>query len=394
MEDALLRCFEYAILQVVEAQRSDLFPLVHKFSCVNKALAAAARADERVPFLIAYFLSPQLPSGRVPTFFFEGVPRSVNLFEGHVPEETAAQVPLQRVTKLSYSEVLGDRKDTRTLLAKKSVKGLRQLAATNTPNDLPPGVPDFAAVYVARLRAVAQALVTTKNTQSFAECEHRGCRQRFFRAPGVVTASIDLDGPRARVAPTDPSHDYWSLLSGKKSEAAPERRFCSPECCKQFHCELDRVLPRLRGKMLDVEPDPGAELSPHSRVLAGLRAAARRNEDFARRLRGAHTHRFRACGKSVFRERAETLTTQLNLDFLLLYAASVLAESKSLSAGLVLAGTQPRWRNRPQFVAAAVKRIKVIYAKHHRDPNVVLYNLLLSSQLLQKVKEQSLTVFR
>ena len=44
MEDALLRCFEYAILQVVEAQRSDLFPLVHKFSCVNKALAAAARA--------------------------------------------------------------------------------------------------------------------------------------------------------------------------------------------------------------------------------------------------------------------------------------------------------------------------------------------------------------
>ena len=43
MEDALLRCFEYATLQVVEAQRSELFPLVHKFSCVNKALAAAAR---------------------------------------------------------------------------------------------------------------------------------------------------------------------------------------------------------------------------------------------------------------------------------------------------------------------------------------------------------------
>ena len=75
MEDALLRCFEYATLQVVEGQRSELFPLVHKFSCVNKALAAAARADQRVPFLIAYFLSPQLPSGRAPTFFFEGVPR-------------------------------------------------------------------------------------------------------------------------------------------------------------------------------------------------------------------------------------------------------------------------------------------------------------------------------
>ena len=72
----------------------------------------------------------------------------------------------------------------------------------------------------------------------------------------------------------------------------------------------------------------------------------------------------------------------------------MLAESKSLSAGLVLAGTQVRWRNRPQFVAAAVKRIKAIFDKYQRDPSVVLYNLLLSSQLLQKVKEQSLVVFR
>ena len=125
-----------------------------------------------------------------------------------------------------------------------------------------------------------------------------------------------------------------------------------------------------------------------------LRAAARRNEEFARQLRGVNARRFRACGKTAFRERAETLTRQLNLDFLLLYASSVLAESKSLSAGLVLAGTQVRWRNRPQFVAAAVKRIKTIFDKYHRDPSVVLYNLLLSSQLLQKVKEQSLVVFR
>ena len=58
------------------------------------------------------------------------------------------------------------------------------------------------------------------------------------------------------------------------------------------------------------------------------------------------------------------------------------------------AGTQVRWRNRPQFVAAPAKRIENIYDRYHRDRSVVLYNLLLSSQLLQKVKENSLTLFR
>ncbi len=391
MEDALSRLFEHAVLQVVSGERPDFFPLVHVFTCVHKALAAAARADARLPFVIAYHAMAH--RRRPASFFFEGIPRAVRLFDGAVPPETAAQLPLQRVAKLTYSDALADRASTRALVMKKSERGLRALAATNTPDDVPAGVPPCAAVFTARMRAVAQALQTTKNVACFAECEHRGCRQRFFRAPGVVAASTDLGGTR-RSADAEPSHEYWSLLSGKRSEAAPERRFCSPECCRQFHAELDGALPRLRGKRLDVEPDPGAALSPHSRVVAGLRAAARRNEEFARQLRGVNARRFRACGKTAFRERAETLTRQLNLDFLLLYASSVLAESKSLSAGLVLAGTQVRWRNRPQFVAAAVKRVKAIFDKYQRDPSVVLYNLLLSSQLLQKVKEQSLVVFR
>ena len=76
------------------------------------------------------------------------------------------------------------------------------------------------------------------------------------------------------------------------------------------------------------------------------------------------------------------------------YTSSVIAESKSLSQGLLLAGEKPQWRNRPRFVAASVKKVIALYDKYHRDKSVVLHNLLLSSRLLQKAKEQSLAIFR
>tara|TARA_B100001559_G_scaffold14980_2_gene12704 strand:- start:768 stop:1940 length:1173 start_codon:yes stop_codon:yes gene_type:complete len=390
MEEALLRALEHSLVRLVCGDCDHFFELVHVLPCVSKAFYAAAKADPRLPFMIAYYTASMNPPA---TYFFGGVPRAVNLFQGNVPAETAGDLPLEVVAKLSYTGVLSDRKASAKMLRDESDSRIEKLARTNTPADLPAGVPPRVAIFVARLRAVAQALQVAKNVSNFCECEHRGCRQRFFRAPGVVAASSDLGGKQTR-AETQPSQDYWNLLGNRKAEAASQRRFCSPECCKQFHAELDCALPKLTGKRLDVEADPGVELSPHSRVLAGLRAAAKRNEEFARHLRTAKPRQLRACSKAVYRELAEQRVRQLNLDFLLLYASSVLAESKSLSAGLVLAGTQVRWRNRPQFVAAPAKRIEQIYDRYHRDRAVVLYNLLLSSQLLQKVKEYSLMLFR
>jgi hypothetical protein len=383
MEDALARALEHSIMRTVEGD-SSFFKLAHALSCTTKALAAAAKLDARFPFVIAYQLAMRWRS----KFWLQGIPSAVTLFEGNVPPEMAAELPPAQVARLGFDSLLYDRSDFSVRCNNWSDAKIDAIAASNTPNDLPPGVPKRAAIFVARCRAVAQAVAVGSNVTCFTECAHRGCRRRFFMAPATLPSSADLGGILG-----DASAEYWALLAGRRTDVSPPRRFCSPVCAAQYNREMDAAIPKLAGKALNTEPDPGREMGRQTRVANGLRLSAKRNEEVARQLRGAKPV-FTACSKSDYRQRVETLTRQLNLDFLLLYTSSVIAESKSLSQGLLLAGEKPQWRNRPRFVAASVKKIIALYDKYHRDPAVVLHNLLLSSRLLQKAKENSLSIMR
>ena len=82
----------------------------------------------------------------------------------------------------------------------------------------------------------------------------------------------------------------------------------------------------------------------------------------------------------------------LNIDLGVLYAASVVAESQSLSAGKVLPGASRGWRSRPRFYAAAVRRVAELYDKHHRG-DAIISNVLGHWPFLVKVRERASTIF-
>ena len=82
----------------------------------------------------------------------------------------------------------------------------------------------------------------------------------------------------------------------------------------------------------------------------------------------------------------------MNIDIGLLYAASVVADSKSLSANRVLPGAAENWRSRHVFYAKAVAEVSKIYDKYHRGGNVVA-NFLIHEPFLAKLKEKASRVF-
>ena len=75
-----------------------------------------------------------------------------------------------------------------------------------------------------------------------------------------------------------------------------------------------------------------------------------------------------------------------------LYAASVVADSKTLSANKVLPGASENWRSRPGFYAKAVREVGKIYDKYHKGGNVIS-NMLVHEPFLVKLKEKSTKVF-
>ena len=387
-DDVALRVLECAI-QKLSVRDTQLTVIVDKFPALNKTLSACAKSDARLPFLLAYYGSMQKPN----KFFQDSVAGgSLNLFEGHVPTATFDGIDVEVVKTLSLSSVVEDRKLTAEKLESLPDVKIKRLAAENSPADLPRGVPERVGIFVARARAVAQLLRRHQSAAKFCLCKHAKCNQIFFTGVQPVSSG-DLGGSGA-IDNVDRSSKYWSLIKQKTSVCSMESQFCSAVCSKQYCIEMNTFLPHLSGKRLDADPDPGIELSSQARVFASVRAAARRNEDVARQLRGAAKHRFIAVSKVDFKQQAREIVKALNVDFLLLYGASILAESKTLSAGLNLPGSSFGWRQRPKACAASLKKIISLYERTHRDQDAVIYNLLLSSRILEKVKLAALQIFR
>ena len=101
---------------------------------------------------------------------------------------------LRKGRSFGFDSLLYDRSDFSVRCNNWTNAKIDAIAASNTPNDLPPGVPKRAAIFVARCRAVAQAVAVGSNVTCFTECAHRGCRRRFFMAPATLPSSADLGG--------------------------------------------------------------------------------------------------------------------------------------------------------------------------------------------------------
>jgi hypothetical protein len=73
----------------------------------------------------------------------------------------------------------------------------------------------------------------------------------------------------------------------------------------------------------------------------------------------------------------------LNIDLGLLYAASVIAESKSLSTGKLLPGQSIYWRDNPSFYARALKTVKKLYESTRPHDDTIISSMLTTPRFIE-----------
>ena len=185
------------------------------------------------------------------------------------------------------------------------------------------------------------------------------------------------------------STSYWDLAAGGPEVADEQGEFCTWSCCQQWRWQLAHALPSVV-----MTADHNCRKGGRARVPEALRAVGKRNESASRHLRTIQKeHReFRAVSTGELNKLRKRRVRTLNVDLGLLYAASVVADSKSLSANKVLPGASENWRSRPAFYAKAIREVGRIYDKHHVGGNVIS-NMIVHEPFLLKLKEKASIVF-
>ena len=387
--------------------RQLLVTLLNKLPFVCRSLIADATADVRFVYVMFYERVRMGASGS--GFFLEAVGRGLPLLTGHAP----VVLPQAQVRATTYGQVIQDRVATIARLECSGMRGTRlaTLVAQHRLNDVPAAVPGRVQIFVSRARSLAQGLVAAKPASCFAQCRNRACNRRFFLSTlhGVgddggggadVDGAADAPAGAAASAPAPPpppppltsEPSYWELANTASPLLHLPASFCTWSCSQEWLSQLRAAVPTDEPDALAA--DEHAARSGRARVTEGLRLVVKRNEQEARKLRAIDKERRRfpaVSGRELRAERVRRVRS-LNIDLGVLYAASVVAESQSLSAGKVLPAASRGWRSRPRFYAAAVRRVAEIYDKHHRG-DAIISNVLGHWPFLVKLRERAGKIF-
>ena len=367
------------LLDVAEqAERRANFYLIETLPLCCKQLLASARADPRYVVLVAYeYARLHLATSG---FFHDGIGRALTLFTG--PSPVSLQPAALR--HLSFREVLEDRSSTATRLEALQPRDVERLFAEHRLDDLPERMPARLHIFVSRLRAVAQGLGAVKPATAFATCKNLCCARRFLVNPQGVEAC----GVGRLAEPT-----YWALVGASEATTSPSKSFCAEACHREWTRQMERALPP--DSMTFLEPDKHCRNTGRARVAEALRACVKRNEEASRKLRAIDKSRYRfpSVDRRQLASQRMNRVRMLNVDLGLIYAASVIAESKTLSVGKVLAASSEGWRSRPRFYASAIRKVQALYDKHHRGEHVTISNVLAHWPFLAKLREKAAIIF-
>jgi len=320
--------------------------------------------------------------------FLEGLAGGLPLFSG----PTALSLPDDDLQKLRLRDVVADRIRTVSsleLLTNDSVR-LKQLIGEYTLTDLPPGLPGRVHVFVSRMRGICQGLWRIKPENNFKSCKNCECNRKFYMGTPVEASANAPSGvlSKQQSGSIDPVDAYWDMAAGTPEIKDEQREFCTYSCCLQWRWQLKNAMPEMSPDVMIA--DYQCRKEGRQRVPEALRKCAKRNEAASRHLRIIEKERrtFPAIAKADLRVQRMRRVTMLNIDLGLVYTASVLAESKSLSSNKVLPGASEGWRSRPMFYAKALKTAMAMYKKHHVGGNVIA-NLLVHEPFLVKLKEKA-----
>lgn len=375
---------EAALEPAESAHRRSLLGLLQSLPICCGGLAAHVAADPRYVVLVAYERT-RLGGAARSGYFLDGIGRGLSLFSGPTP------VVLQPATlrHLTYREVLADRVNTIERLERLNAKDLTLLEHEHHLDDLPARLPARLHIFVSRARAVAQGLERVKPAAQFKACANRRCGRRFFTCP-YVGGDTSRAAPQRAAGAAEPS--YWALLSTTDKPEHPPRRFCTQGCYNEWCAQLRDAAPP--DHIAFLEADRKCRTTGRARVAEALRHCVKRNEEAARRMRAIEKQRkrFPAIAREEVALQRRARIRLLNLDLGLVYAAAIIAESRTLSTGKVLPAAVENWRSRARFYAAAVRAVEQIYDRHHRN-DAIVSNTLGHWPFLAKLRDRAPTIF-
>jgi len=368
--------------------------MLNKLPVTCGSLRSIARGDTRYTAVMFYERTRLGAAGS--GHFLEGLAPGLSLFSG----STAVSLQDDDLKKLVLRDVVADRIKTVNNLEQLSNDSsrLQTLVRDYTLPDIATGLPGRVHVFVARMRAICQGLQRVKQEAAFGNCKNCECNRRFYKgmptehSPEVHTSGGPNLCPAPKSGSMDPVDVYWDQAAGEAELKHEQREFCTWSCCMQWRWQLEQAMPNMSADIMVA--DYQCRKDGRARVPEALRACGKRNEVASRHFRTIEKdHRaFPAISHKELKKQRLRRIRLLNVDLGILYASSMLAESKTMSSNKVLAGAAEGWRSRPLFYAKALKTVGRLYDKHHIGGNVVS-NMLIHEPFLQKLKEKATTVF-
>lgn len=349
--------------------RRSYFSIVHNLPVVCRSIHAEAKRHVAFEYMLFY---ERVRLGVASAYFFlDGVPSGVHLFVG----PTTLQLPLDDIRKLKLRDVVADRLQVVAKMEAMAPSEERKIAliARHTAG-LPAQVPGPARFLVARSRAIFQGLRTTKGADTFTHCANCNCNRFFYHGEPTESWANAAVSTVALGGDDEEEHDsveYWKQTAGSPIDMVSDvRRFCSQACARQHAHHLRILMP---DSVVDLDADDGAKKSGRARVTESFKMALKRNEVAARALRTMRITHFPnlAVSMNELEMHRQKRIRALNVDLGLLYAASVIAESASMSNGRILPGQRMYWRDDAVYYAKALAAISKVYTKSARKEGIV-----------------------
>ena len=382
-EEPMCRIVEYALNSLVDmihvgevGMASDVMQLRRSyFSILHNVpvTCRAARDEAKLHVAFEYMLFYERVRLGVASshFFLDGVPSGVHLFVG----PTSLVLPHDDIRKLKLRDVVADRLQVVGKMESMPPDAERKVSLTTQHTaGLPVGVPGPVRFLVARSRAIFQGLRATKSPDSFAHCANCNCNRFFYHGgtaeswANAAVSSVALGGDEEE---EHDSAEYWKQTAGSPLDVVSDvRRFCSQACARQHAHHLQILMPDAN---LHLDADDYAKKSGRARVVESFKLALKRNEVAARALRTMRTTHFPSVAVSTdeIEMHRQKRIRALNIDLGLLYAASMIAESASMSNGRILPGQRMYWRDDPMYYSKALSAVSRIYENLARKEGIV-----------------------
>lgn len=378
-EDPLCRLVEFSINQLrayvkegdtgcakANALRKCHFTILNNLPMTCQAILDEARSYTSFEYLLFYERVRHNQTS--PHFFLDGVPAAVTLFAG----ATSVSLPLTDIQKLKFKDVIADRGTTVTKLEAMKLENPRKVELTTRHTaDLVEEVPGPARFLVARTRAILQGLRSTKRAEAFEQCANINCNRLFYKGEASETWAT------AGVSHTDDddeqlsSDQYWIDVGCSFIDTVPDaRRFCCRACRNQHASHMQQMMPIFG---LELDADDYAKKNGRARVHESFKLCLKRNEVAARALRTMRSKSRPniAVHPTEIEAKRQKYISAMNIDLGILYAASVISESRNLSDGKILPGQRLYWRDNSVYFAKALSMVIKAYNKMKRNEGII-----------------------